>query len=88
MFSNKLSNKCNIRLQGEISWDEVEEWRKVYPCVLVQRYLEDHPEWYGKAVMLDGTKKMIFEVKPIDADDSELETYEVDIGFKYDVKKI
>lgn len=84
----KITNKCNIRLQGEISWDEVEEWRKVYPCVLVQRYLEDHPEWYGKVVMLDGTKKMIFEVKPIDADDSELETYEVDIGFKYDVKKI
>lgn len=88
MFGNKLLNRCNIRLQGEMSWDEVEEWRKVYPGVLVQRYLEDHPEWYGKAVMLDGTKKMIFEVKPIDADDSELETYEVDIGFKYDVKKI
>lgn len=83
-----ITNKGLVRLQGEISWNEVEEWRKVYPCVLIQKYLEDHPEWYGKTVMLDGNKKMIFEFKELNADDKDLETYEVDISFKYDVKKL
>lgn len=85
---NKLSNKCYIRLQGEIVWDIIEEWRPVARCVLVQRFLEDHPEWYAKNVIVDGNKELILETKGLDADYSELETFKVNVSFKYDVKQI
>lgn len=88
MSSNKLSNKCNIRLQGEMVWDEIEEWRPVARCILVQRFLEDHPEWYSKEVVLDGNAVIVVETKGLDEDDSQLETFEVLIDFKYDVKKV
>lgn len=88
MSSNKLSNKCNIRLQGELVWDKIEEWRPVARCVLVQRFLENHPEWYSKEVVLDGNAVIVVETKGLDEDDSQLETFEVLIDFRYDVKKI
>lgn len=88
MSSNKLSNKCYIRLQGEIVWDIIEEWRPVARCVLVQRFLEDHPEWYAKNVIVDGNKELILETKDLDADYSELETFKVNVSFKYDVKQV
>lgn len=76
--------KCKIRLQNDIEWEEYENEQNVHPMILVQSWVEKHPEWYAKSVVLDGDRVLFVEV----LDEDIIRTFQVTVTFSFKTVEI
>ncbi|MGN1393597.1 MAG: hypothetical protein ACI4V7_06120 [Succinivibrionaceae bacterium] len=83
-----LLNQCQIRLYGENEWSEIKEFYPVAKSVLIETWLEEHPEFYERSVLSDGYKELIIETRHNDSEDSTIQIYKVDISYKFDIKDL
>lgn len=71
--------KCKIRLQNDIDWEDYESEQNLHPMLLAQEWVEKHPEWYSKSVALDGDKVLFVEV----LDEDIIRTFQITITFLF-----
>lgn len=76
-------NSCLIRLSGEKEWDRVESWNNSTYESLIMEWLNQHPEFYSKNVMLDGYKDLEIEIK--DEILEKIREYDVAIDYYFTV---
>lgn len=76
--------KCKIRLQNDIEWEEYESEQNAHPMALVQSWVEKHPEWYAKSVVLDGDRVLFIEV----LDENIIRTFQVTVTFSFKTVEI
>lgn len=83
-----LLNQCQIRLHGETKWNEIKEFYPVAKNVLIENWLEEHPEFYERSLLSDGYKELIIETRSNDSEDSMIQIHKVDISYKFDIKDL
>lgn len=83
-----LLNQCQIRLHGENEWNEIKEFYPVAKNVLIENWLEEHPEFYERSMLSDGYKELIIETKSNDSENSRIQIHKVDISYKFDIKDL
>lgn len=71
--------KCKIRLQNDIDWEDYASEQNLHPMSLVQEWVEKHPEWYSKSVALDSDKVLFVEV----LDEDIIRTFQITITFLF-----
>lgn len=76
-------NSCFIRLNGERDWDKIESWNNSTNESLIMEWLNQHPEFYEKSILLDGYKDLEVDTKDIIT--GKIKEYKVSIDYYFTV---